>query len=343
MPEMAAKPVAILTGGRQVFPYVYPESLIQQLGEDVTWGLPHEQTLQEQDGSMPGSPELPSSVEFIFSTWGMPRLEKELLDRLPNLKAVFYAAGTVRSFVTDESWKRGVRIFSAAHINAIPVAEFTVARIILGLKHAESLRIRALADWKAAAPVKLGMQGNYRSRVGLISYGSIARLVREHLRSFDHEVWVYDPFLTEAQAREAGVRLAGLEEIFRECHAVSLHTPQLAQTVGMIRGEHFAAMRKGAVFINTARGAVIRQTEMCESLRSRTDLTAYLDVLEPEPPHPEETLLSLPNVHVTPHIAGSMGHECQRMGVAMVEAFRNWQAGERSELEVVEADMDMIA
>jgi phosphoglycerate dehydrogenase-like enzyme len=326
-----------------VVPYVYPDSLINRIGECVTWALPIDRTLQNDKKGMRGFPDLPTEIEVIFSTWGMPQLDKDMLDRLPNLKVVFYAAGSVKSFVTDESWKRGVRIFSAAHINAIPVAEFTVARIILGLKHTERLRVRTFTDWAAADPVKQRMQGNFRSRVGLISYGSIARLVRERLSTFDHEVWVYDPFLTEEQASEAGVRLAGLEEIFRECHAVSLHTPLLSQTVGLICGEHFAAMREGAIFINTSRGAVIREAEMSEVLHSRPDLTAYLDVLESEPPQSENALFSLPNVHVTPHIAGSMGHECERMAVAIFEAFRKVQAGEPSDLEVVEADMDRIA
>lgn len=340
---MAAKPSAVLMGGKAALPIVYPDALIQQIGEHVDWVTPEGPIHLEAENRGRNSFKIPSSVETIFSTWGMPRLDEQLLDQLPNLKAVFYAAGSVRSFVTDASWRRGVRVFSAARINAIPVAEFTVARIILGLKHAERLRVRSSPDWTAASYLKQSMRGNFRSRVGLVSFGSIARLVQERLSTHDHDVWVYDPFLSESEADKAGVRLTGLEELFRECHAVSLHAPHLAETEGLIRGEHFSSMREGAIFINTARGAVVRQAELEEVMRQRPDLTAYLDVLEEEPPSQNDPLFDLPNVHVTPHIAGSMGHECERMAVAIFDAFRNIQSGGRSDLEVVEADMGRIA
>jgi phosphoglycerate dehydrogenase-like enzyme len=107
-----------------------------------------------------------------------------------------------------------------------------------------------------------------------------------------------------------------------------MHTPWLKETEGMITGEHFAAMKPNATFINTARGAVVREGEMIEMLRERTDLFAVLDVTYPEPPEPGSPLYTLPNVVLTPHIAGSLSGECRRMGGYVVEELKRYLCGE---------------
>ena len=332
---------AVLIGRTENLPYVFPRQVIDQASQIVDWVIPPEES--SQFGRDVSCRDLPAETEVIFSTWGMPTLDNSFLDKLPRLEAVFYGAGSIRGFATEAAWKRGIRIFSAAQLNAVPVAEFTVAQIILGLKHLHNLRVTRASDWPAANSIKESMQGNYCSKVGLISYGAIARLVRKLLRSFEHEVWVYDPFLTPEEAEDEAVRLAGLEELFRECHAVSLHTPLLPQTRGMIRGIHFESMQKKALFINTSRGAIVNQSEMVEALFKRPDLHAVIDVLEKEPPMEGEPLLEVPNAFVTPHVAGSMGHECARMGAHIVRACRDYLEGIPSPLEVREADMASIA
>ena len=96
----------------------------------------------------------------------------------------------------------------------------------------------------------------------------------------------------------------------------------------MIVGRHFSSMKRNATFINTARGCIVREAEMVEVLRCRQDLTAVLDVCDPEPCALDSSLLTLPNVVLTPHISGSHGPECQRLGRYMVDEFRRYLAGE---------------
>lgn len=339
----AIKPRATLVGLGSMMPIVYPEPVLKAIGERVEWiGSP---ALFAATGAAETTPEaqVDPAVELIFSTWGMVKLDEAFLNDHPNLKAVFYGAGSVRAFVGEASWQRGIRIFSAALANAVPVAEFTVAQILLGLKQTTRLRIRDATQWKAAHPVKMKMRGNYRTRVGLISYGAIARLVRRNLRLFDHEVWVYDPFLTREEADEEGIRLVSLEELFRGCMAVSLHAPLLEATRHLVRRHHLESMPVNACFINTARGAIVHEAEMAEALRERPDLTAIIDVLEEEPPVAANPLFTLPNAWIYPHIAGSMGHECGRMGEYMLTACDDYLAGRASALEVTEADMGRIA
>ena len=108
----------------------------------------------------------------------------------------------------------------------------------------------------------------------------------------------------------------------------SLHSPLNDQTVGMVRGEHLLAMKPYTTFINTARADIVNQEEMLDILMDRPDLTALLDVASPEPPLEDSPLYSLKNVVLTPHIAGSMGLECRRLGDHAIAEFKRYVNGE---------------
>jgi len=185
--------------------------------------------------------------------------------------------------------------------------------------------------------------GAHGSKVGLVSLGVIGRLVRERLRPFDVEVFGYDPFVSIAQAAQLGVRLVGLEEMFAQCDVVSLHTPWLKETEGMVTGALVDSMKPGATLVNTARGALVREAELAAVLARRPDLTAVLDVTWPEPPLPGSPLYSLPNIILTPHIAGSMDRECRRMGRAMINEFDRWSRGEPLTMQVVREQVELRA
>jgi phosphoglycerate dehydrogenase-like enzyme len=265
-------------------------------------------------------------VEVIFSGWGAPVMDAAFLAAAPKLRAVFYGAGSVRYFATEALWDRGIVVSSAAVLNAIPVSEYALATILFSLKRgwfhlAQSKRGRD-------AFVRQSVPGAHGTKVGLVSLGVIGRLVRERLKPFDVEVLAYDPLVGPERAAELSVRLVGLEELFAECEVISLHTPWLKETEGLVTGALVSAMKPNATLINTARGALIREPELIAVLQRRPDLTAVLDVTWPEPPVEGSPLYTLPNVVLTPHIAGSMDRECERMGRAMIEEFDRWVRGE---------------
>ncbi|MAS38031.1 MAG: glycerate dehydrogenase [Anaerolineaceae bacterium] len=263
------------------------------------------------------NPAILQDADVIFSGWGGPRMDADFLAAAPNLKAVFYGAGSIRGLVTDEFWARDILITSAAAANAVPVAEYTISQVLFCLKHGWH---HALEIKRTGQRLRLpSMPGAYGATVGLVSLGLIGRRVAELLRLFDVNIIAYDPFVPVDAAAELNVQLVGLEDVFRQADVVSLHTPWLPETVGMITGEHFALMKPNASFINTARGAVVREDEMIAVLQQRPDLYAILDVTYPEPPVEGSPLYSLPNVVLTPHIAGSQGPECYRMGRYMVD------------------------
>ncbi len=261
-------------------------------------------------------------VEMIFSGWGMVPMDEIFFRRFPKLKVVFYAAGTVRSFVKDAFWKRNILLTNAGAANAIPVCEFTVSQILFALKHGwqKALYIRKHRKF----PPRYNAPGAFETTVGLLSLGEIGRLAAERLQQFDLNVVAYDPYFPPQEAARLKVKLVSLEEVFAISDVVSCHTPLIAETESMIRGAHFESMKLGAVFLNTARGGVVAEEEMIAALRKRPDLFALLDVTQNEEPPADSPLYALENVVLTPHIAGSLGHECHRMGKLMAEELERY-------------------
>lgn len=276
--------------------------------------------------SIARNPHLLRDVDALFSGWGAAVADEAFLDAAPNLKVIFYGAGAVGSWMTDAVWNRGVVVTSAYAANAVPVAEYAMASIVMALKQAWHLA-RQTREQQTFVP-RDGAPGCYGSTVGLISLGMIGRTLLRLLKPFDMNVLAYDPFLSAAEMAELGVHKVSLEELFRQSHVVSVHTPDLPETEGMITGAMIDSMRPGATFINTARGQVVREPEMVQVLSRRPDLQAVLDVTWPEPPLAGSPLYKLGNVFLTPHIAGSVGHECQRMGRYMVEELERYVAGQ---------------
>lgn len=279
-------------------------------------------------------PALLADVEVLVTSWGGPRLTSELLDAAPKLELVLYAAGSIRPVVTPESWARGVRITSAAAANAVAVAEFTASQVIYALKHGWRHVLTARA---AQTMVARGWEpGANGSVVGLVGLGAAGRATAELLARYDLDLRAFDPYTEERTAADLGVRLVALAELFATSDVVSLHAPLLESTRGMVDARLLGSMRRDATLINTARGGLIDEPALVATLRARPDLFAVLDVTDPEPPAPGSPLFTLPNVVVTPHIAGAMGTECRRQGRMMAEELARYCAGEPLLHEVTE-------
>ncbi|HEY1405925.1 MAG TPA: hydroxyacid dehydrogenase, partial [Spirochaetota bacterium] len=266
-----------------------------------------------------------SECEVIFSSWGMPLLDRSLLEKLPHLSFVFYAAGSTRYFTTDAMWDRGVRVCSAWRANAIPVADYTVGAVLMSLKRVWHYASEMKRAGKYTEPHDI--PGTYGTTVGIVSLGVIGRMVCERLARYDMKVLVYDPFVADDDVRSLEVERASLEDLFTQSDVISIHTPLLDETVHMIGGELLSRMKSHATFINTSRGAVVDERALIEVLFRRPDLYALLDVTEEEPLPSSSPLYSLPNAILTPHIAGSLGPERLRLGKFMADEFIRWHEG----------------
>ena len=279
-------------------------------------------------------------TEYIFSTWGMPQFsEEEIKKYLPSLKCVFYAAGTVQGFARP-FLNCGVKVFSAWGANAVPVAEYTVAQIILANKgYYQSSIMKNKEDYTKAKRIVSRYIGNYGAKIGIIGAGMIGKLVIEKLKAYNLEVLAFDPFLPDEKAKELGVSKCSLERIFSECNVISNHLANNEQTQGMLNGALFKKMLPFATFLNTGRGAQVVEPDLIKVLKERTDLTAVLDVTYPEPPEQNGELYTLENCILTPHIAGSSGNEVRRMGAYMKEEYENFIKNKPCKYEVT---LDML-
>ncbi len=273
--------------------------------------------------------ELPKlrDVEVIFSCWGMLPLTAEQLNQMPNLKAVFYAGGSVNGFAKP-LLERGITLCNAVEANAIPVAEFCLAQILLACKGAyRNSQLCRQGPWKKSEmPVGKGVYGE---TVALLGIGAISRHLLRLLRPLNLRIVAASNYLAEAEAKEMGIdALVSIEEAFRDGYVVSNHLADKPSNKGILTKELFASMRQGATFINTGRGAQVDEGGMLDVLEVRPDLTALLDVQHPEPPAIGSRLFSQPNVHMTSHIAGSTNDEVQRMADYVLEDFQRWLRNE---------------
>lgn len=282
-------------------------------------------------------------AEVLLTGWGCPRLDQTVLDRAPYLRAVVHTAGSVKWFVTEACWERGISVSSAAWANALPVAEYTVAAIVISnkrlLQFRDALRRnRTRTDWHDAG----GNIGNYRRTIGVIGASRIGRRVIELLRPYDLSVQLYDPYLAAGEAEALGAHSVGLDELCATSDVVSVHAPELPATRRMLDRRRLALMRDGTTVINTARGSLIDTEALVDEL-SAGRLHAVLDVTDPDPLAPDSPLFDLPNVLLTPHIAGSMGTEMRRMADSAVDELTRYAAGLPFNHPVLRAELDRAA
>jgi phosphoglycerate dehydrogenase-like enzyme len=280
-----------------------------------------------------------ADAEIICSGWGMMKMDEDFLAAAPCLKAVFYGAGSVRGFVTDAFWDRSILLTSVWAANGVPVAEWTVAMIVLTTHKAfQANRITKEKRTFARAEKTRGL---YRAKIGLIGVGMVGRKVLELLKRYEVTCYTCDPYLAEKEVKRLGATPIELDEMFRTCDVVSLHAANLPSTEHMIRGHHFSSMKDGAAFINTARGRIVKEDEMIQELKAGR-IFACIDVTDPEPPASESPLYDLPNVFLTPHLTGAVGDECRRMGALVVEEVRRYCAGEAPAYPVAQEMMEWM-
>jgi phosphoglycerate dehydrogenase-like enzyme len=268
-----------------------------------------------------------ADVELLITGWSCAPITADVLAAAPRLRAVVHTAGTVRHHVTEECWERGIVVSSAAAANAVPVAEYAVAMILLAGKRVPEIARRfrterVQQDWNALFPEA----GNYRATVGLLGASLIGRRVADLLRPFDLDVLLHDPYAADAEVRSLGAEPVGLDELFARGRVVSLHAPLLPSTRGMVDGRLLALMRDGATLLNTARGGLVDHAALEREVLSGR-LRAVLDVTTPEPLPADSPLWDCDGVVLTPHVAGSKGNELRRLADAAADEVERWAAG----------------
>ncbi|MEU4160857.1 hydroxyacid dehydrogenase [Actinoplanes sp. NPDC026670] len=272
--------------------------------------------------------DLLADADVLVTGWGCPPLTGAVLDRAPRLRAVVHAGGSAAAVLDlATAAERGLALSNAGEANAVPVAEYTFAAILLSGKRARAAErlYRQRRDY-VDREVELRDTGNYRRTVGLVGASRIGRRVARLLAQTDLDVLLYDPYLPVPDAVNLSVRLCSLPELMTASDVVSLHPPVTAETTGMIDAAMLGRMPDGATLINTARGAIVDQDALVAELRTGR-ISAVLDVTTPDPLPADHELWSLPNVTLTPHIAGATGSELRRLGRHVIDELARFRQG----------------
>jgi phosphoglycerate dehydrogenase-like enzyme len=274
--------------------------------------------------------------------WGTPPFSVALLDRCPELGLIAHTAGSVRLLIPGSAWERGIKVSHAAAVMGRAVAEHVVAQALLCLQrlHVADRRMRQ-GEWSSIReePPRrlLGAQN-----VGIWGAGRVGRLAAQRFRAFDCTVLVCDPHLPVSEAKELGVELVGLEELFGSASVVCLQAPVLEATRGRVGAELLARLPDGAVLVNSGRAALVDETALLRELRSGR-IWAALDVFPQEPLPPDNPYRELPNVVLSPHIAGHSRETHLLQGQVMVEEVLRFLRGEMLQHEVTPQMLPIMA
>jgi phosphoglycerate dehydrogenase-like enzyme len=337
--EGSRRPAAVLAMAAGLPDRFFPPPVRQRLGELVDV-VPD---LVVRDFSTTSARAAMAQAEILISGWDCPPVTAAVLDAAPHLRAIVHTAGSVKGHVTAACWERGIVVSTAASANALPVAEYTLAAILFaakGVRQAERAyrSRRAVVDLVAEYP----WIGTYHRTVGIVGASRIGRRVLELLRPFDLVLSIYDPYLSAPEAAALGARLVGLDELLAGCDVVSLHAPLLPGTRHLVDAAGLARMPDHATLINTARGGLVDQEALVAELVAGR-INAVIDVTEPEVLPPDSPLFDLPNVMLTPHMAGAQGNELHRLGAAAVDEVRRYVAGVPFAHPVVVRDLAQMA
>ncbi|MFY1694762.1 hydroxyacid dehydrogenase [Solwaraspora sp. WMMA2101] len=328
---MQPSPQALVVMDRDSYRAHFDGPRLQRLGQLVDLAEPV--WVDELDS--PSARARLATVEVLLTSWGAPRLTSDRLAAAPALRAVFHAAGSVRSLVSDEVWRRGIRVSTAADANAVPVAEYTLAAIIFAGKKVPFIAAdpdRAYRGWSHHHGH--GDLSNYRRTIGVVGFSRIGRRVVDLIGCLDTaRCLVADPYADPAEVAAAGATLVDLPEMLPHSEILTLHAPELPSTYRMIGAAELALLPDHATVINTARGSLVDPAALAAECRSGR-LYAILDVTDPEPLPADAALRAAPNVMVSPHLAGSLGTEIRRLTDHTLDELARWTTAQPLHAEV---------
>ena len=277
--------------------------------------------------------ELVRGMDGVVTGWKSPRLTEKFFENADKLKIIVHSAGSVRRILSKEIVEkyvmpRGICVVNCRRAIAYNVAEATIGLMIMASRrwvdHINAYREKGV--WRDK---EIPDHGQFLSGavVGIVGASTVGREVIRLLKSFrEVKILVYDPYLTEDDAKQLGVKKVSLNEIFEKSDIVSIHAPITEETYHMIGSEQLKRMKDGAVLINTARGRIIDHAALLEECR-KGRIIAALDVTEPEPLPPDSPFRNLKNVYITPHIAGRGYYGYHMIGKTVIRSLLDFFAG----------------
>jgi phosphoglycerate dehydrogenase-like enzyme len=264
-------------------------------------------------------------ADGVLTSWEVAQLDADVIAAAPRLRAMAHMGSSVRRFVSDALWEKGIQVTTAGPALALDVAETTLGLMIVGMKRIWPLgqHVREGGWRESACWPSRELHGK---AVGIVGASQVGRHVMKLLRPFGVQVLLYDPFVNSSDAAQLGAAKVEMDELVTRADIVSLHAPAKPQTHHILNAERLALMKDDALLINTARGSLIDEPALVDEL-AKGRFFAFLDVTDPEPPAADSQLRQLDNVVVTPHLAGCI-ESCSRLGEMAIEELRRFFAGE---------------
>ena len=270
-------------------------------------------------------------VDVVVCGWGCPRFSAEVLEKANRLKLVAYTCGSVSNLVSDELYRRGIRVVCGNEAFARSVAEGTLAYMLTALRNIPYIS-RHTQEKGWAPKAQLG-ETLLDQTVGIVGFGAISRYLLDMLRPFNVKIKVYSGHMTEEQALALGVEKTSLEEIFSTCKVVSLHCARSPKNYHLIDANLLSMLQNGAVLVNTARGDVIDEHALIREAQTGR-FRAILDVYEQEPLPMESGLRGLDNVILMPHQGGPTVDRRPEAARLVLDDILRFQSGAPLENEI---------
>lgn len=311
-------PLALFFIPWNMFERCFSERDIKRLESEYRTVFPEPDTTRE--GLLKLWDQYAPEATVVVTGWDTPDISDAMLAQAPNLKGLIHSAGSIKKLVPASIWDREILVGTANDALGRGVAETSLGLIISGLKgFFPCSQMTRNQEWQDKLPSKgYGrVREVFEVTVGIISASKVGRHLLRLLQQFEADVLLYDPTISAEEAASLGAKLVSLEELMSQSDVVTLHAPALPQLAGLVGAKEFAAMKEDAIFINTARGMLIDEPALIEELK-RGRISAILDVTNPEPPALDHPFRSLPNVVLTPHIAGAISTGCKRQGKSAV-------------------------
>lgn len=273
---------------------------------------------------------------------GAPRITGQIMDACPNLRFIGELEGDrfARRIDTEAAWARGVRTVDTTNGSSYGVSEWALALAMIGLRNAGEWFRRIVIDRQAQFYPAFQSDRGFRMAeltgrsVGLIGCGIIGRRLLELLAPFRCTVYVHDPYVPRELADIYGVTFTSLDNVMALSDVVICLAPITPATRGMLGERELALMRDETVFVNVSRGAIVQTEALIAELR-RGRIVACLDVFDPEPIPVDAPVRDMPNVFLSPHIAGVTAAGGPRFFGLMVDELERFFAGHETRYDLL--------
>ena len=278
-------------------------------------------------------------TDAVITGWGVARLTPEVLAYADRLRLIAHSAGSVKGFITDAVFDKGIAVTHAASRIADSVAEFSLLLAMIGLRrpHEYDRRMKSGEQWPPSRGEPLYEIAG--KKVGLLGMGYVGRKAARLFQAVGADVWAFDPYLSAEDAEKLGVHKAELHEILRTCPIISDHLPVTDETHHMLGARELALIQDGAIFVNTARSWTVDEAALVREL-STGRFWAALDVFDKEPLPVDHPLRKLDNVLLTPHNAGITRDSLAGLMATMIDETERFFKGEPLKYQVTR---DMLA